>query len=76
MRLGGPGATARGQWLILPNARYIEQRSKYDSEVKRAGMSAMHGLRHGYAQSRYHELIGRLATAVGRPEVRKLCRGP
>lgn len=58
--------------LIPPSARYIEQRNKYDGEVKRAGMSAMHGLRHGYAQSRYLELTGRIAPAAGGPTLREL----
>jgi site-specific recombinase XerC len=58
--------------LIPPEALYIQQRHKYDGEVKRAGMSAMHGLRHGYAQSRYQELTGRLPPAAGGPGVREL----
>lgn len=58
--------------LIPPQLRYIEQRNRYDGEVKQAGMSSMHGLRHGYAQHRYRELTGRLAPAAGGPSVREL----
>ena len=43
---------------------YVEQLHRYESQTKKAGLSRLHGLRHGYAQRRYLELTG-LVCAVG-----------
>ena len=42
----------------------MEQLHRYESQTKKAGLSRLHGLRHGYAQRRYLELTG-LVCAVG-----------
>lgn len=54
--------------LIPPQLNYIQQRHRYDGEVKRVGLNNQHGLRHGYAQRIYQELTGRLAPAAGGPK--------
>ncbi len=57
-------ALARGGALIPPPLNYVEQLHRYESQTKKAGLSRLHGLRHGYAQRRYLELTG-LVCAVG-----------
>jgi hypothetical protein len=42
------------------------------SECKAAGLKAMHGLRHQYAQARYEVLTGWKAPAAGGPSSRQL----
>jgi hypothetical protein len=44
--------------LIPPDRTYIEQRRVYERHAARAGLSKLHGLRHAYAQARYHQLTG------------------
>ena len=53
--------------LIPPGRSYIEQRNIYDGQCKAAGLSSMHGLRHGYAQMRYAALTGTKCPAAGGP---------
>lgn len=53
--------------LIPSDLRYIEQRRRYERHTANAGLSKMHGLRHAYAQSRYHEVTGWAAPAAGGP---------
>lgn len=53
--------------LIPPHRNYIEQRNIYDGECKSAGLSKMHGLRHGYTHTRYETLTGWKAPAAGGP---------
>jgi len=51
-RLAGLGS-------LIPNSRnYRQQLRIYEGHTSRAGLSQMHGLRHAYAQNRYHELTG------------------
>lgn len=61
-RLAGVGS------LIPANKTYIQQRHVYDGQCKAAGLSNMHGLRHGYAQARYRVLTGWRAPAAGGPD--------
>ncbi|MCL2657380.1 MAG: integrase domain-containing protein [Betaproteobacteria bacterium] len=58
-RLAGAGS------LIPAHKTYIQQRHVYDGQCKAAGLSAMHGLRHQYAQARYEALTGWKAPAAG-----------
>ncbi|HTW12029.1 MAG TPA: phage integrase N-terminal domain-containing protein [Solirubrobacteraceae bacterium] len=51
--------------LIPPERTYIQQRRVYERHATRAGLSGLHGLRHAYAQARYHELTGFEAPACG-----------
>ena len=63
---------ARGGALIPPERNYVEQRNRYDSQVRTAGIKNPHGLRHAYAQRRYEELTGWKAPAAGGPERKAL----
>jgi hypothetical protein len=60
-RLAGTGS------LIPPDRTFIEQRRMYERHAARAGLSKLHGLRHAYAQDRYHQLTGFDAPACGGP---------
>ena len=60
-QLAGLGA------LIPPDRNYIQQLRLYEGQTLRAGLCGMHGLRHAYAQQRYHTLTGWLAPAAGGP---------
>lgn len=53
--------------LIPPQRRYIQQLRLYERHTANAGLSKLHGLRHGYAQQRYQELTGWPAPAAGGP---------
>ncbi len=44
--------------LIPSNRNYIAQLKVYENSTAKAGFSKMHGLRHAYAQQRYHDLTG------------------
>ena len=61
-------ALARGGALIPPHLNYVQQLHRYEKQTQKAGLSRLHGLRHGYAQRRYLELTGRgCPVAGGRP---------
>jgi Integrase/Phage integrase, N-terminal len=60
-QLAGMGA------LIPANRNYIQQLRLYEGQTLRAGLCGMHGLRHAYAQQRYHDLTGWLSPAAGGP---------
>ncbi len=53
--------------MIPKNLKYVDQLHRYVWAVQKAGMSKLHGLRHEYAQQRYHQLTGWLAPAAGGP---------
>ena len=58
--------------LIPPNRNYVQQLRIYEGHTSRAGLSKLHGLRHAYAQQRYHELTGRPCPAAGGPAAKAL----
>jgi integrase len=58
---------ARGGALIPPERNYVEQRNRYDGQVRTAGIKNPHGLRHAYAQRRYQELTGWKSPLAGGP---------
>ena len=58
---------ARGGALIPPERNYVEQRNRYDRQVRTAGIKNPHGLRHAYAQRRYADLTGWKAPLAGGP---------
>jgi len=58
-------ALARGGALIPPQLNYVEQLHRYESQTRKAGLSRLHGLRHGYAQRRYLELTGSVCAVGG-----------
>ena len=49
-----------GRALIQPDKDFHQQRNVYKTQTRRAGLSALHGLRHAYAQRRYRTLTRRL----------------
>lgn len=58
--------------MIPPERSYREHLRVYEAELKRAGISKAHGLRHGYAQERYRELTGWAAPHAGGPKSSEL----
>ncbi len=58
-------ALARGGALIPPHLNYVQQLHRYEKQTQKAGLSRLHGLRHGYAQHRYVELTGRVCPVAG-----------
>ncbi|MDH5502048.1 MAG: integrase domain-containing protein, partial [Gammaproteobacteria bacterium] len=58
---------AKGGAVIPPERNYVEQRNRYDRQVRTAGIKNPHGLRHAYAQRRYEELTGWKAPLAGGP---------
>ena len=63
---------ARGGALIPPERNYIEQRNRYDRQVRTAGIKNPHGLRHAYAQRCYEELTGWKSPLAGGPATKSL----
>ena len=48
-----------GKGSLIPEERtYIQQVKVYEGELRKAGISRAHGLRHTYAQRRYEDLAG------------------
>ena len=58
-------ALARGGALIPPHLDYVKQLHRYERQIRNAGLSRLHGLRHGYAQQRYLELAGWVCPVGG-----------
>ena len=65
---------AKGGALIPPKLNYVEQRNRYDRQIRNAGIRNPHGLRHAYAQQRYEELTGWKAPLAGGPASKSLTR--
>lgn len=62
-----------GKGSLIPSSRnYRQQLRIYERHTANAGLSKMHGLRHAYAQQRYHELTGWSAPAAGGPTIKAL----
>lgn len=62
-----------GRGSLIPSSRnYRQQLRIYERHTANAGLSKMHGLRHAYAQQRYHELTGWSAPAAGGPTIKAL----
>lgn len=60
--------------LIPAHLNYREQLRRYEDQLRAAGLTRMHGLRHHYAQQRYLELTGKQAPAV-RASVERIEQG-
>jgi hypothetical protein len=58
--------------MIPTELKYINQLHRYKSAIEKAGLSKLHGLRHAYAQRRYHQLTGWPAPAAGGPVSKRL----
>jgi len=56
---------ARGGALIPPHLNYVKQLHRYERQIRKAGLSRQHGLRHSYAQLRYFELAGWVCSVRG-----------
>ena len=65
---------AKGGALIPPERNYVEQRNRYDGQVRTAGIKNPHGLRHAYAQRRYEELTGWKSPLAGGPASKSLTK--
>jgi integrase len=63
---------ARGGALIPPERNYVEQLHRYERQLRNAGLTKLHGLRHAYAQQRYEELTGWKAPVAGGPAAKSL----
>ena len=63
---------AKGGALISPERNYVEQRNRYDRQVRTAGIKNPHSLRHAYTQRRYEELTGWKAPLAGGPASKSL----
>jgi Integrase/Phage integrase, N-terminal len=59
--LAGPGR------LIPPSKDLKRQLNTYQDQTRRAGLRKMHGLRHAYAQARFHALAGFPSPLAGGP---------
>lgn len=55
----------KGGSLIPPNVRYVDQIKHYNDTVKKAGLNAMHGLRHACAQKEYRYLTDKYTGGKG-----------
>lgn len=51
-----------GQSLIPNERTYKQHLRKYQSQLEQMGISKCHGLRHAYAQRRYHELTSQFTS--------------
>ena len=65
-------ALARSGALIPPDKNYVQQLHRYERQLRNAGMTKLHGLRHAYAQQRYKELTGWKAPVAGGPASKSL----
>ncbi len=65
-------AFAKGGSLIPPALKYVQQLHRYEGQTRRAGLSKLHGLRHGYAQRRFQEITGYPCPADGGPTSKEL----
>jgi hypothetical protein len=63
---------AKGGALIPPDRNYAYQLHGYERQLRNAGMTKLHGLRHAYAQQRYEELTGWKAPVAGGPAAKSL----
>jgi hypothetical protein len=58
--------------LIPADKSYKDQLNRFKAQTAFAGIDRVHGLRHAYAQTRYLEMTGWRAPAVGGPTSRQL----
>ena len=63
---------AKGGSLIPAQLNYVQQLHRYERQLRNAGLSKLHGLRHAYAQQRYIELTGWRAPVAGGPTSKQL----
>lgn len=63
---------AVGGSLIPASLRYRDQLQRFRAQCDKAGIHSVHGLRHHYAQERYHQLTGWQSPARGGPRSSQL----
>lgn len=63
---------AKGGSLIPAQLNYVQQLHRYERQLRNAGISKLHGLRHAYAQQRYLEFTGWKAPVAGGPTSKQL----
>ena len=62
-----------GKGSLIPEERtYVQQVRVYEGELRKAGSSRAHGLRHTYAQRRYEDLAGWKSPHAGGPKSKDL----
>ena len=62
-----------GKGSLIPDGlRYKDQLNRFKAQCAKAGITHVHGLRHGYAQERYEVLTGFKAPACGGPTSKQL----
>ena len=62
-----------GKGSLIPEERtYVQQVRVYEGELRKAGISRAHGLRHTYAQRRYEDLAGWKPPHAGGPKSKDL----
>jgi len=61
-----------GGSLIPAQLNYVQQLHRYERQLRNAGISKLHGLRHAYALQRYLELTGWKAPVAGGPKWKEL----
>jgi len=62
----------KGGSLIPAQLTYVQQLHRYEGKTRRAGLSKLHGLRHGYAQRRFETIAGYACPAMGGPTSKEL----
>ena len=63
---------AKGGSLIPAQLNYVQQLNRYQRQLRNAGLTKLHGLRHAYAQQRYLDLTGWKAPVAGGPTSKQL----
>ena len=65
-------ALVKGGSLIPAQLNYVQHLNRYQRQLRNAGLTKLHGLRHAYAQQRYLELTGWKAPVAGGPTSKQL----
>jgi hypothetical protein len=64
-----------GEGSLIPvGMKPHRQRGRYEYQTRRAGLSALHGLRHAYAQQRFYDFTGEPSPALGGKRRRDMTR--
>jgi len=64
----------KGGSLIPAQLNYVQQLHRYERQLRNAGLTKLHGLRHAYAQQRYEELTGWRSPAAAGPATDSLTK--
>jgi integrase len=67
-------AFAKGGSLIPAKLNYVQQLHRYERQLRNAGLTKLHGLRHAYAQRCYEEITGWKSPAAGGPATETLTK--